>query len=127
LCGYAFHTGNTGKSKESQLEDNAMEKQVYSYTKTDHKIIEKIVADEHVQINHVVLSQGESLPVHNANAFVYQIISRGIMKIAIEDREPELHEAGTILAISRGTKMAIENGGTESLEFFILKAPPPDA
>ncbi|HPD81200.1 MAG TPA: hypothetical protein P5519_13490 [Spirochaetia bacterium] len=49
------------------------------------------------------------------------------MKLAIEHREPELHEAGTILVMSKGTKMAIENGGTERLEFFILKAPPPDA
>ncbi|HON89276.1 MAG TPA: hypothetical protein PK746_07370 [Spirochaetales bacterium] len=65
--------------------------------------------------------------MHNANAIVYQIVSRGIMKLAIEHREPELHEAGTILVMSKGTKMAIENGGTESLEFFILKAPPPDA
>lgn len=93
---------------------------------TQEKTIEKIVADNRVAINHVILGQGEALPVHNANAFVYQIITRGTMKQALENREAELHPAGTILAIREGCKMAIENGGTDILEFFIIKAPAPE-
>ena len=37
---------------------------VYTYTKTDEKVIEKLVGDDQVMINHVVLNNSEALPEH---------------------------------------------------------------
>lgn len=37
-----------------------MTETVYTYTKTDEKIVEKLVGDDQVMINHVVLANGEA-------------------------------------------------------------------
>jgi quercetin dioxygenase-like cupin family protein len=50
---------------------------VYEYTKTDSKLIERIVDDLNTAINHMVLNKGEALPIHDANSHVYLLILRG--------------------------------------------------
>jgi len=47
------------------------------YNVTVSKIIERIVSDDNVDINHMVLQKGDELPIHDSNSNVYLIIVRG--------------------------------------------------
>jgi quercetin dioxygenase-like cupin family protein len=71
---------------------------VYTYTKTDEKIVGKLVGDNHAMINHVVLANGGALPEHYSDSNAY-------------------------LTIARETLSA--NTNEEPVEFFIVKAPHP--
>lgn len=59
----------------------------YKYTVTDEKIIERIIDDKSINLNHMVLSNGTGLPEHFSNSNVYMIITRGIMSIKLQDEE----------------------------------------
>ena len=98
---------------------------VYQVTMTNDKTIERIVDDEQVNINHMVLIQDTGLPVHVSNSNVYMVIVRGTMTIALDDEPANLHQAGEILAIPFNTKMEVANKHEEVLEFYVLKAPNP--
>ena len=52
-----------------------LEKQVL-YTKTDEKVIERLIDEAAVAVNHMVLPKGTGLPDHVANAPVDMIIAR---------------------------------------------------
>lgn len=102
-----------------------MIEELFSYTQTDSKTMEKIIDDERVNINHIVVPPGESVPVHVSNSWVHQIIFRGVLSLSLED-EPFLdHPAGSIVAVPFNKKMDIRNRGSEVLEFFVVKAPNP--
>jgi len=87
--------------------------------------MEKIVDDERVNINHIVLGSGEAVPVHFSNSWVHQIVVRGTLSLRLEDGPFVDHAAGTIVAVPFNLKMAIENHGSGILEFFVVKAPNP--
>jgi len=74
---------------------------VYSYTKSQEKVVEKLVGDDQVMINHVVLAKG-----------------------ALEEAEPN-HYQSQVVNVPFHTKMNISNTHEEPLEFFIVKAPHP--
>ncbi len=103
-----------------------MIEQVYNFQETDRKTIERIVDDQNVNLNHVVLGRNESLPDHFSNSHVYLIIVRGGLAVKLGDQEVKMYPSGTILSIPYDTKMAIKNEKKEPLEFFIVKAPPPE-
>jgi len=98
---------------------------VYRYTVSNDKIIEKIVDDEHVNVNHMVLIRDTGLPVHVSNSNVYMVIVGGAMTIGLDDEPANLHQAGEILAIPFNTKMEVTNQHDEVLEFFVVKSPNP--
>jgi quercetin dioxygenase-like cupin family protein len=102
-----------------------MFEKVYSYSMTDGKTMEKIVDDERVNINHIVLGPGEAVPTHLSNSWVHQIVVRGTLSLSLEDGPIADHKAGSIVAVPFNLKMAIENRGEETLEFFVVKAPNP--
>lgn len=95
------------------------------YTLTDAKTIERLVADSHVHLNHMVLPQGDRLPLHRSNANLYMIILRGSMTIALEEKPAVNHDAGSILNIPEGVMMDVTNIHPDVLEFFVIKAPAP--
>ena len=97
----------------------------YTFKASEAKLMEKIVDDERVAINHIVLGPGDSVPVHVSNSFVHQIIVRGTLSLSLEDRPFRDYPAGTIVAVPFDRKMAIENRGSGTLEFFVVKAPNP--
>jgi quercetin dioxygenase-like cupin family protein len=97
----------------------------YPFTKTDEKTMEKIIDDEQVNINHIVVRPGEAVPTHVANSFVHQIIVRGTLSLCLEDGPFADYPAGTIVAVPFNQKMSIENRGADILEFFVVKAPNP--
>ncbi|MDD3929903.1 MAG: cupin domain-containing protein [Sphaerochaeta sp.] len=97
---------------------------VYSYTKSVEKIVEKLVGDDQVMINHVVLAKGEALPEHYSDSNVYLIVVQGMLTIALEEDEPN-HYQSQVVNVPFHTRMNISNTHTEPLEFFIVKAPHP--
>ena len=102
-----------------------MIEKAYRFTHTDDFITEKIIDDEHVNINHIVVAPGGYVPVHVANSHVHQIIVRGTISLRLEDEPVVRYTAGSIVAIPFNTKMEIRNEGRDTLEFFVVKAPNP--
>jgi quercetin dioxygenase-like cupin family protein len=98
---------------------------VYSFSIDDTKRIEKIIDDDPVLINHMILPQGEGLPEHYSNSNVYMIIIRGEMTLKLNEQEPHLYTSGQIVNIPYQTKMNVNNFADHVLEFFVVKAPNP--
>ena len=57
--------------------ESSMLETVYSYTKSQEKVVEKLVGDDQVMINHVVLAKGDALPEHYSDSNVYRLLYRG--------------------------------------------------
>ena len=96
----------------------------YRFVDTDDRIIERIVDDENLVINHIVLPRGEGVPAHDANSNAYLVILRGLITL---DLAGEVQEwaAGSIVSIAFGTRMKISNDREDAAEFFVVKAPNP--
>lgn len=97
----------------------------YRYQATEGKLIERIIDDAHINLNHMVLPQGAALPEHYSNSNVYMVIIRGTMSITLDDQETHEYAQGDILTIPYHTKMNVENRAEEVLEFFVFKSPNP--
>jgi quercetin dioxygenase-like cupin family protein len=102
-----------------------MIERLYQFTRSDAATMEKIVDDERVSINHIVVEPGGSVPTHASNSYVHQIIVRGTLSLSLEDGPFNHHPAGSIVAVPFNQKMVIHNDGQETLEFFVVKAPNP--
>lgn len=97
----------------------------YSYSRTDAKTVEQIVDDDVVAINHIVLPPGDFVKTHVSNSNVRQIVVQGTLSLSLEDQPFNHHPAGSIVAVPFNMKMSIQNQGTETLEFFVVKTPNP--
>lgn len=97
----------------------------YQFSSLDEKVVEKLVDDDNVVINHMLLPRGTGLPEHYSNSNVYMIIIRGTMTIVLNEEEANVHEKSAILNIPFNTKMNVSNYNDEMLEFFVVKAPNP--
>ncbi len=102
-----------------------MIEKTFEFTKTEKKTIEKVIADAHVNINHMVLEKGTGLPIHFSNANVYMIVVRGLLSISLDEQDTHEYEGGTILNIPEGTKMNVRNEHDDTVELFVIKAPAP--
>lgn len=91
----------------------------------NERIIEKVIDDDVVLINHMILPKDTGLPEHYANSNVYIVIVQGYMTIALNDALLTVYNKGNILRIPYNTKMKITNLSDELLEFFVIKAPSP--
>lgn len=101
-----------------------MAEQVFRFTVTDEKTIEKVIQDENIHFIHMVFGKGEGFPEHNANATVYMSVVRGRLSIEIEGEARE-YERGSVLKIRFGSRMKGGNTGEDVLELIIVKAPAP--
>lgn len=102
-----------------------MIEKVFNYSHSNEKLIEKIINDDNLVINHMILPKNTGLPEHYSNSNVYMIIVRGTMTISLNDSSPQEYSKGTILNIPFKTKMKVNNFNDEILEFFVVKAPNP--
>ncbi len=98
---------------------------IYSFSTDDTKHIEKIIDDDPVLINHMVLPKGEGLPEHYSNSNVYMIIIRGVITLKLDEQEAHSYTSGQIITIPYQTKMNVNNCNDSVLEFFVVKAPNP--
>ncbi len=102
-----------------------MTHQVYSLTKGDGKVVEKVLIDENIHYLHLILPQSDGLPEHFSNSFVYLTVLRGTLSIRLEEGDTKQYPDGTLLKIPVGTKMDIRNLDEKVLELIIVKAPAP--
>lgn len=102
-----------------------MIEKTYSFHQSDEKIIEQIVDDDNLVINHIILTKDTSLPVHYSNSHVYFIIIGGQMTISLNEQETQRYAKGTIVNVPYKTKMNIRNVDDDVLEFFVVKSPNP--
>ena len=97
----------------------------YKYTIADTKTIEKLVADENVNINHMILAKGDALPLHMSNSNVYMTVMRGTISLILDDQERHDYGVGNILNIPNDTKMNVSNNEEPVAEILVVKAPAP--
>lgn len=102
-----------------------MIEQEYRFNNSGQAVVEKIVDDERVNINHIVVAPGGAVPTHVSNSWVHQIVVRGTLSLSLEDQPFNDHPAGSMVAVPFNQKMVIENHAADTLEFFVVKAPNP--
>ena len=97
----------------------------HPFTPTDDKLIEKLIEDDHVAVNHMVLPTGEALPEHSTNSNVTMIVVRGTVSLALDGQEVHPYPKGAVLSIPFRTRMNVSNRNADVLELFVVKAPSP--
>ncbi len=102
-----------------------MIEQIFSMAQGDEQIIEKVIADENVHLNHMILQKNGGLPEHFSNSNVYMIVFRGLLSIGLDEQEIHEYPAGTILKIPQGIKMNVKNLHDDIVELIVVKAPAP--
>lgn len=102
-----------------------MVEQVYNLYKGKEKSIKRIIADENINYNHMVLNKGEALPEHYSNSTVYMTIAKGTVTISLNDEDANKYDSGTVLKIPFNTKMNVVNEDEGLLELIVVKAPAP--
>lgn len=102
-----------------------IEKEYNFKTSSNTKLIEKIISDENVDLNHVLFYKDDALPEHYSNSNVYLIIVSGKISVQLDNQDTHIYQAGSIVNVPYKTKMNISNRHEELLEFFIVKAPSP--
>lgn len=102
-----------------------MIEQVFQITQGDRRIIEKVITDENVHYNHMILRKDEGLPEHFSNSNVYMTVVRGLLSIGLDEQKNHEYPAGTVLKIPKDIKMNAQNLHDETLELIVVKAPAP--
>jgi len=102
-----------------------MIEKIIRFTIPQKKVIEQLVGDDEVMINHIALGKGETVPIHFSDSNVYLIIVQGTITVRFDEQEPNHHASGSIVQVPFHTKMNISNTQDELGEFFIIKAPHP--
>ena len=102
-----------------------MIEQIYQMVQNDSHTIEKVIADENVHFNHMILGKSEGLPEHFSNSNVYMTVIRGLLSIGLDEQEIHEYPMGIVLKIPKGIKMNVKNLHDETLELIVVKAPAP--
>ncbi len=102
-----------------------MIEQTFQMAHNDSHTIEKVIADENVHFNHMILGKGEGLPEHFSNSNVYMTVVRGLLSIGLDEQEIHAYPAGTVLKIPKDIKMNVKNLHDHTLELIVVKAPAP--
>lgn len=102
-----------------------MIEQVFKMNTGNEKTIEKVIQDDNLHFNHMILNKDVGLPEHFSNSNVYMTVLRGVLSIGLNEQEIHQYEAGTILKIPFNTKMNVKNYNEQVLELIVVKAPAP--
>jgi len=102
-----------------------MIEKVFKFSESQEKMIEKIVSDDNVILNHMILPQGESLPEHYSNSNVYMIVVGGVISLQLADQHRQEYSKGSIINVPFNTKMNVSNQQQGIAEIFVIKAPHP--
>ena len=116
---------NYNTSKDNLKGEIDMIEKNYKFKNSSEKVIEKIVEDDNLLLNHMILTKGTGLPEHFSNSNVYMIIVKGTMTMRLGEQEEQKYSQGNIINIPYNIKMNINNFHDEILEFFVIKAPNP--
>lgn len=99
--------------------------QRYELRSPDEKSIGPVLRDENIHYMQMVLPAGERLPVHMTNGNVYMTVLSGTLTLRLADEQPMTVPARTVLKIPKGVEMDAQNGGGDTLELLVVKAPAP--
>ncbi|WDV46675.1 cupin domain-containing protein [Clostridiaceae bacterium M8S5] len=102
-----------------------MVEKVYKMSRSDSKIVEKIIMDENIHYIHMIFNEGEGLPEHLSNSNVYMTVLRGTLSIGLNEHEIHEYKQDSILNIPVNTKMNVSNKHQDILELIVIKAPSP--
>lgn len=102
-----------------------MIEKVYNLNTYSEKSINKVIDDDNLGLNHMVLPKGDALPEHYSNSNVYMIIIQGRMNIKLDNQKIHQYGVGEIINIPFHTKMNVYNEKESLLEFLVVKAPNP--
>jgi quercetin dioxygenase-like cupin family protein len=103
-----------------------MSEKTYNFTtESNERTVEKIVSTDDVQIIHMIFPKGEGTPKHYTNTNAHIMVVKGEMTLTLEDQEPKVYPAGTVIYLPFNTKMLAQNLTSDILEFFVIKAPHP--
>jgi quercetin dioxygenase-like cupin family protein len=102
-----------------------MIEQVFKYSVSDEKAVEKIIMDENINYIHMTFNKNEGLPEHYSNSNVYMTVLRGTLSIRLDEQEVHEYGKGDILKIPYNTKMNVNNFYNDTLELIVVKAPAP--
>ncbi len=102
-----------------------MIEQLHSFKVSEAKIIEKVIDNDDVAINHMILPKSAALPEHFANSTVYMTVARGTVTLQLDSQNPTNYPAGSIIVIPYRTMMNVSNQQAALLELFVVKAPGP--
>lgn len=97
----------------------------FKLTQSEEKVIEKVISDDNVHYNHMILRKGEALPEHYSNSNVYMLVIRGRLSIRLNDQDEHNYETGSLLKIPYNVLMNVYNTDEEVLEITVVKAPAP--
>lgn len=97
----------------------------FVYTQAEKKVIERIISDDNLDLNHMILPKAEALPEHYSNSNVYMIVVRGTITLKLDEQDEHDYPQGSIITIPYKTKMNVYNQSDDPLEFFVVKAPSP--
>ncbi|MBI9009118.1 MAG: cupin domain-containing protein [Tenericutes bacterium] len=102
-----------------------MIEKLFNCAQTDEFAIEKVIWDEFLHYNHVVLPNGQGLPEHLSNSNVYMLVMRGTLSLRLDQQEEQSYPKGSLLKIPNKVVMNVYNTHEEVLEITIVKAPAP--
>lgn len=102
-----------------------MLEKIYGFKRVDERVVEKLIDDGNLALNHMIFIKGTGLPEHNSNSNVYMVVVRGVLTLKLNDQEPHKYSQGQIINIPYNVKMNVNNFDEEVLELFVIKAPNP--
>jgi hypothetical protein len=91
----------------------------YQFTRTDAFVMEKIVHDERVNINHIVVAPNGAVPTLISNWHVHQIVAHGTLSLSLEDGPFNHHPARSIVKA--------RSGQSQGAPYPAVQKPGPDA
>lgn len=97
----------------------------YEFKTSDVKLVEKIIDDDNIHLNHIILAKNQNMPEHFSNSNVYLIIVQGEMRLILGVQEAHDYSHGSIVNVPYNTKMLIKNENSPLMEFFVVKSPNP--
>jgi hemerythrin-like domain-containing protein len=100
---------------------------VYFFTSSRDRTIERLVNDPATSISHIILPAGGSVAGHKTTTGVYFILIRGVMTVRYSPMQEEKHVQGHIVHMPPDTWMELRNEGPGTFEAFVVRAPNPDS
>ena len=102
-----------------------MIEEIFNLSKSNEKIVEKVVQDDNLDYIHMIFNKDEGLPIHYSNSNVYMTVLQGNLSIGLDDQAVHTYPTGKLLKIPYKTRMNVQNLHDKRLELLVIKAPSP--
>jgi quercetin dioxygenase-like cupin family protein len=98
---------------------------VYGFSIKNDKTFEKLVEDDQLAINHIILNKGDDVPTHKTNSNIYILIIRGELTVGFANKETRIYTSGQLVKVPFCVEMNMVNSADDPVEFFVIKSPSP--